>query len=332
VTRQLTEPAPPLSANAPGAVPTELDGLVRAMLAGKASDRPENASMVRDELRRMAFGSTGPVSGQWTVPAERGSDGSAHTVLAKATPPPTRDRPAAGPGHVPAAGPAQVPATSPGVHPTPTVPGLTVPGLIARLPEALRRVQPKWLAAGCGGLAVLALAAVVGMAAFGGEDEPDPTKPANQGSGFSISKLLNLAPIPMPGPTIPPEVQERIDVVMEGRDRRDRDAAAEWLLAHEPASEVPDFATAVAELETVRGCRAKKAIVERIRDEELVGALPALRRIADSPRRGCGFLGVNDCYGCMRGELRDTIAVLEGDDPEADDESEQPERKRRGRR
>ena len=38
--------------------------------------------------------------------------------------------------------------------------------------------------------------------------------------------------------------------------------------------------------------------------------LPSLRRISDAPRTGCGFLGLSDCYGCVRGDLKDAISQL----------------------
>jgi hypothetical protein len=47
------------------------------------------------------------------------------------------------------------------------------------------------------------------------------------------------------------------------------------------------------------GCAAAKKWVARIDAEGDMRALPLLKRFDD--RRGCGFLGLGDCYGCLRG-------------------------------
>ena len=328
VTRQLTEPAPPLGVNAPEAIPPELEALVSAMLAGRANDRPESAILVRDSLRQLAYGSAAPVSGTHHLPGTDRTDGTARTVLAKETPVP-----------------ASVRASSAGaVAPVPTMPRAETPlaAYIARareiLPERarelLRRAKPQWLAAGCGALVLAVLVVGVGVAAIGGSGGDDGAGEARPGTtdrpGFRLP--FNLPVLPPEAPRIPPEVQERIDVVLDGSDRRDRLRAADWLLAHEPGSDVPEFARVVAELERARGCRGKKPVVERIRDEELVGALPAIERLHES-RGGCGFFGSQDCYGCMRDTLRETLAVLRGEDPaELEEDEPEPEPKQRRRR
>ncbi len=299
VTRQLTEPAPPIAAHAPGPMPPDLDRLVTAMLASRPGERPSQATDVRDSLRRLVLGQTAP-PGALHAPSgvrER-TEGTAQTMLAK---------------------PASAPLT--------TSTSLISPGTAATLAatvnatvERIRQHVPvRWAAAGCAGLLLLAGLGVVGLVALGDDEPADASQPP---AGFSLGKLLEMSPLPAPAPSVPPEVRERIDGVMEGGDRRQRKEAAEWLLAHEPAADVPEFARAAAELETARGCRAKKRVVERIAEEELVGALPALERIADTPRRGCGFLGVNDCYSCLRRDLNRAIGALGGDET---DEAEPPE-------
>ena len=325
VTRQLTEPAPPLSLNAPEPVPPELDALVKAMLSGRADERPESAIFVRDALRQLAYGSAAPVSGMHQLPAAERTDGTARTVLAKETPVPASVRQ----------------SLAEPVAPVPTVPRAPVQARIAalqsrgrelwgRAPEWLRRGQPKWIAAGCGALLLGTLVLGVGVAALSGGDEDGTAPPPGTTSRPGFRLPFNLPVLPPEQPSIPPEVQEHIDELLDEPERRDRMRAAEWLLAYEPASDVPEFARAVADLELARGCRGKKPIVERIRDEELVGALPAIERLHEN-RRGCGFFGSQDCYRCMRDTLRETRAVLRGEEPEAEEEDE-AEPKQRGRR
>jgi hypothetical protein len=40
--------------------------------------------------------------------------------------------------------------------------------------------------------------------------------------------------------------------------------------------------------------------------------LDALRRYNDAGKTGCGFLSLEDCYGCIRSDLRKAVGVLEG--------------------
>jgi hypothetical protein len=41
-------------------------------------------------------------------------------------------------------------------------------------------------------------------------------------------------------------------------------------------------------------------------------ALPALHRTAETPRRGCGLIRLSDCLACMRRDLDQAIAALDG--------------------
>ena len=46
------------------------------------------------------------------------------------------------------------------------------------------------------------------------------------------------------------------------------------------------------------GCQAVKKLLPRVLASGDARALPTLTRLAD--RRGCGFLGLRDCFGCLR--------------------------------
>jgi hypothetical protein len=65
-----------------------------------------------------------------------------------------------------------------------------------------------------------------------------------------------------------------------------------------------------AELELTTRCNEKKAIVMRMRDQGDAGALPYLRRLEATPKRGCGMVRMSDCLGCLRRELSDTLDAL----------------------
>jgi hypothetical protein len=46
------------------------------------------------------------------------------------------------------------------------------------------------------------------------------------------------------------------------------------------------------------GCQAVKKLLPRIQESGDVRVAPLLTRLAD--RRGCGFLGLRDCFACLR--------------------------------
>ena len=65
------------------------------------------------------------------------------------------------------------------------------------------------------------------------------------------------------------------------------------------------------ELKNAKGCEAKKALLPKAKESGDARTLVVLRPLMDS--RGCGFLGLGDCWSCMHrdGSLASTIAGLE---------------------
>jgi tRNA A-37 threonylcarbamoyl transferase component Bud32 len=106
----------------------------------------------------------------------------------------------------------------------------------------------------------------------------------------------------------PPPADDDLAQLFEPANRRVRRAAAERVLARE---DLPPYAAAVASLELANGCRTRSAALEEIRGLGDPRALPAVQRLASAPRNGCGFLGLGDCYDCIRGDLSRTLAALE---------------------
>jgi hypothetical protein len=72
----------------------------------------------------------------------------------------------------------------------------------------------------------------------------------------------------------------------------------------------PALAVAL-EMRTTNGCEAKRALLSRAKDQGDARVLGTLRTYL-APR-GCGFLGLSDCWPCMRrdGALGATIAAIE---------------------
>jgi serine/threonine-protein kinase len=131
------------------------------------------------------------------------------------------------------------------------------------------------------------------------EPEPAPTplepsKPANASSSANAQA----------------EVREAIDNLLNSRAANARRAAAKWLLKH--AEQTPRYAELMADLELNTRCADKKDVVDQMRALQDPRVLPALERLADSPRRGCGLIRLSDCYACLRRDLDQVIGALRG--------------------
>ncbi|MEZ4453817.1 MAG: serine/threonine-protein kinase [Nannocystaceae bacterium] len=111
------------------------------------------------------------------------------------------------------------------------------------------------------------------------------------------------------------EVQALIDTLLNEDSASKRKSAASDLKARaaESAERVPPFARLIADLELAKGCSAKKKVIVALEAEKDPRALPVLRRIAESPKQGCGFLGMRDCLECARKPLASAIKALSAD-------------------
>jgi len=291
VTAQLTEPPPPVAQAVPHAeIPTALDTLVQSMLASAPDKRPDTAASVRDALRHLVYGTGhGPSTGQHAVGKDDagrpGTDATARTMWA-------------GPS---ATGRATAPSLSEQLQSL---------GTTAR--THLRRIPLPFFGIGAVALLLMGGVALGGWFLFGTDDDTPGAMPrVSLPSLPSLPTLLGTGPA-APEEEVPPEVAERVTVMLQGADRRDRRRAAQWIIDHEPADDVPAWIRGVAELEMARGCDSLEAAIAKIVEAGDPRALPTLHRYARSPRRGCGFLDMSDCYSCIRPELRDAIRGLEG--------------------
>jgi serine/threonine-protein kinase len=62
---------------------------------------------------------------------------------------------------------------------------------------------------------------------------------------------------------------------------------------------------------TGKQCERIKKLVNELAESGEPRALPALRKTANRPRQGCGFLNKGDCYKCARKDLASAIDALE---------------------
>ncbi|HTV17990.1 MAG TPA: serine/threonine-protein kinase [Polyangiaceae bacterium] len=147
-----------------------------------------------------------------------------------------------------------------------------------------------------------------------GETVAPPAKPEAQAAPSPAPE-----PSPAPAPAAPAassstsaaaqaEVREAIDNLLNSRAANARKTAAKWLLRH--AEQTPRYAELMADLELNTRCNDKKAVVEQMRNLQDPRVLPALERLADSPRRGCGLIRLSDCYACLRRDLDQVIGGL----------------------
>ena len=97
--------------------------------------------------------------------------------------------------------------------------------------------------------------------------------------------------------------------LLAGRTRAIREEAAGLILSAEDGT-YPRYARLVSVLTLARTCDARRAQIETIAALGDPRALPALERIADAPRTGCGRRSREDCYACVRAAVTDAMAQL----------------------
>lgn len=61
------------------------------------------------------------------------------------------------------------------------------------------------------------------------------------------------------------------------------------------------------ELRSTRKCKELETLVAEARKESREEMLPSFRYLDGLPKRGCGFLGRNDCYSCIRPQLSEVL-------------------------
>ncbi|MCX7808919.1 MAG: serine/threonine protein kinase, partial [Deltaproteobacteria bacterium] len=113
------------------------------------------------------------------------------------------------------------------------------------------------------------------------------------------------------GGELSPEWQKSFEMLTS--DRSDvRRKEAKRVLKRAKKEDVPSLVYALARFEDARECEEKRLALREVRAIQDPRALPALERLARAPRRGCGFFNLEDCWKCLRRELRATIHELRG--------------------
>lgn len=112
-------------------------------------------------------------------------------------------------------------------------------------------------------------------------------------------------------PDIPSDLKETVETMKSSKRMRDRRRAARKVLAYKPASALPLYVKNMATLEAARGCRERKDAIQAVEKAGDKRLLPSLRTLSRASKTGCGFLGLEDCYSCIRADLRDAIHSIE---------------------
>jgi len=283
ITRQLREAVPPpREVLSDPLFPRALDQLVLRLCARLPEQRPEHASIVRDELRSLARLRVTPA----TAVVERASAvverANVTLVAARQTLMVARDRFML----LPPRSRALCIAAS-----------LSV--LLALTTVLLRRGASP---------APAPSDAAASLQAAAPKAEPAPTL---AGRAIELAQhIVKAVPTPEPKTSIPKELEPDVQTMLEHKRSSERRRAATKILRYKGTDPLPPYVLSIARLERGRSCRDRAEAITEIEELRDARCLPALRRIADAPKNGCGFLGLSDCYACVRGPARDAVAHL----------------------
>jgi serine/threonine-protein kinase len=299
VERQLVEtPARLLAASSDKTIPPELDELVAKLLSRRAADRPPDASTVRDSLREIV----------------KLADAEPERWRTGARPVPTSLRPDAQAAAQAVASEAKKPS-----GPT-SMASAAQRALSSARPLLVRTSKTAWIFAGVLSLILLSAAFLVGT----GRVELRPRRDVVQ-VAQRVAEQLNLPPPtsetltitsterePVGPSGLPRSLEATYEKLLQADDRGDRNDAADALLSHLPPDEVPLYARRVASLQLARTCSEKRAEIAQLAEVKDARSLPALVRLSQKPRNGCGRKHREDCFACLREPLEALIAELEG--------------------
>lgn len=130
-------------------------------------------------------------------------------------------------------------------------------------------------------------------------------------------------------PPIPPELTATVDTLLQDRRLHPRRQAANQLLEAAEHQPLPDYIQAIATFEAARNCTDRDMALDRFAELNDPRTRRTLLRYHHS-RDGCGFLGLADCYSCIRTELQRILDNLPGGgeetepDPPGDPEAANP--------
>lgn len=324
IAKQMREDAPPLrSVIHDPTIPEDLEDLLQQLMARNAADRPEHPGDVRDALRALSLAP----AGDWGLVKTRGQ---------------TR-----------ALRPNELTGVSPvsGWLRQTLAPYPKLQDLSQRAAAELR-TTPRVLLAAVVAAAVLLMGLLLSQ-----DDEEEPnmvapvttdaaaSAPAAQPSGSKagsqktkakasanegiLDKVVNAASnavkpaleaaITPPPKPVPAGLEETVEELLDGPRLRVRRAAARKVLEYEPRADIPEYLIPIAQFEATSRCAGRREALQAMVAVGDRRARPIVERYHDSPASGCGFLGMSDCYRCIRADLRETLDELPAGSADAAD-------------
>ena len=301
VTKQLTTEAPPLEV---AGLPVELASLISRLLARDRQTRPQRAIDVRELLRRMTLESelermSVSSSGQLTVLREAvGRDAVGRDAVG---------REASGVGAVASRASISGEVVA---QPAQGVPLQLVGLMLAMM-------------LGVGATILVIVVALV--------REPSPPVAEGPAPGPLAADIVPSSE-PEPLPSTPPASAELtapvagasaglgadFDTLLYSTERAGRTAAANRIVSAPVGG--PEVARLAADIELASRCGDRRSALTRLRQLGDPRALPLMDRLDALPRRGCGFLNTQDCWSCIRRDIRRTRVALSSTAPDEGDE------------
>ena len=263
LSRQLSDELPSCrEASRDGSCPLELEALVRSLLEREPAKRPENALVVREQLRRFV---------EQEDARERG----------RSAPPPD------------AAPPERKSA------PLPAAPALSereeVRFSIANV--YLKRRPPK----GAFLVFLAMLAASLLLFAYGPLRSllGPPRSLEKAKSVLSQGAAQASLPSAPSAADLPHELRHHLGLLLHSGDAEVRKGAASWLNKHSSLRRLSPATRALIAFEAARSCSAKKAALWHIHALGDPSILSAVDRMSTRHDRSCGLFGLEDCYACL---------------------------------
>jgi hypothetical protein len=171
--------------------------------------------------------------------------------------------------------------------------------------------------------AALAAVALIGLMVLAWPEEGPPeasraevSAPAKPETSMvtqvtEAAKAMVAKAVPKAEPALPKALEGDARALLEGETARARRQAADRVLDYRPREDVFPYLLVIAELESARGCKTRKEAIAKMVAAPDRRYLPPLRRMSRSSKSGCGFLSLEDCLSCVRGDVNAALDQLE---------------------
>jgi serine/threonine-protein kinase len=292
ISNQLKSTAQKLRAAAGDAtIPLDFEDLVAALLSNAPSGRPNDPSIVRDQLREIAatgrMGPTPPFALQRRTLATPNDARATRPMRVAPSPMPPRQTTPFSSDLPPQRPPKRYFLMSM------LATGLMVAVYMAWASGFVQRSGAE------GGLVIAPMKELAPRVVELWKHGAQKGRANNHGSASAA---------PGNGSGLPAELEPQLTLLVQSESGEQRRSAARTLLGHIPIEETPPYVRALAHFQLAESCTEKReplALLDALKDRR---ALPALVLNSDRAKNGCRR---KDCLACLRGDLERVIAELE---------------------